>query len=431
MFHPKAVCGWVTLTVLIAGLAANAADEKQVAAVWPQWRGPHRDGVSEEKGLLREWGANGPPLAWKVKGLGVGYSSVVIGDGRIFTMGKRGNEEFVIALENKADGKELWATQVGKAWGDGPRCTPTLDGDRVYAIGPYGDLICVEAASGKEIWRKNFGKDFGGKMMSGWGFCESPLIDENKLVCTPGSNDAAIVALNKLTGETIWKSAFPEMGIGARGKDGAGYSSIVISNAAGVKQYVQLTGRGCIGVKADDGKFLWGYNAIANGTANIPTPIVDGDFVFCSSGYGTGAALLKLSKAGDGVKADQVYFLDPKVMQNHHGGLVKIGDYIYGGHGHNKGFPICIEMKSGKVMWFEGRGPGTGSAAVVAADGQLYFRYQDGIMALIEATPESYKLHGTFHIPDVSSPSWAHPVVANGKLYLREQDQLFVYNVGQ
>jgi outer membrane protein assembly factor BamB len=169
---------------------------------------------------------------------------------------------------------------------------------------------------------------------------------------------------------------------------------------------------------------------VANGTASIPTPIVYGDYVFCSSGYQTGSALLKLSRTGDKVKAEEVYFLNHNQLQNHHGGLVLVGDYIYGGHGHNNGFPICVELKTGKIVWGGNqRGPGQESAAVTSADGQLYFRYQDGLMALIQASPGGYKLNGEFKIPQVSGPSWSHPVVAGGKLYLREQDNLFVYDV--
>ncbi len=426
--------GALIVVALAAGsLLAADANNQQLAKRgfdWPQWRGPLRDGVSTETGLLKAWGEKGPPLAWRAAGLGQGYSSVSIADGRIFTLGKRGKDEFIIALDANHEGQELWAARLGDAWRDGPRGTPTVDQGLVFAVGPHGDLVCVEAATGKEVWRKSYQKSFGGKMMSGWGYCESPLVDGDRLICTPGAKDAGIVALNKNTGELIWKCEIPKLG--DQGRDGAGYSSIVITEAAGVRQYVQLLGRGCVGIAAADGKFLWGYNKIANGTANIPTPIVRGDFVFCTSGYGEGgAALLKLSREGDGIAAHEVYYYPAKKLQNHHGGLVLVGDYIYGGRGHNNGFPVCIEMQTGKIAWSKDRGPGTGSAAVVSADGELYFRYENGLMALIEATPQGYKEHGTFMIPDVHNPSWAHPVVAGGKLYLREQDNLFVYQIAE
>jgi len=398
---------------------------------WPQWRGPARNGISPDTGLLKAWGTNGPALAWKASGVGGGFSSLAITGGKIVTLGDRGEEQFVTAL-NQADGKQSWTAKIGPAWHDefgGPRGTPTVDGDMVYAIGTEGDLVALELATGKERWRKNLPRDFGGKMMSQWKFSEPPLVDGNKLLFTPGGKNAGIVAVDKKTGAEIWRSAIPDLG--GKGSDGAAYSGIVISEAAGVRQYIQLMGRGLVGVRASDGKFMWGYNRIANDVANIPTAVVRGDYVFTSTGYQTGAALLKLSKAGEGVKAEEVYFLDSRVFQNHHGGFVLIGDYIYAGHGHNRGFPICIEFMTGKVVWGgDIRNGGSGSAAVTFADGNLYFRYQNGTMKLIEATPAGYKEKGSFEIPGANL-SWSHPVVIGGKLYLREQDNLYVYNVKQ
>ncbi|MBI2823854.1 MAG: PQQ-like beta-propeller repeat protein [Planctomycetia bacterium] len=397
---------------------------------WPQWRGPSRDGVATETGLANDWSARPPRLAWKASGLGEGYSSISIADGRIYTMGDRGSEQFVIALGLK-DGAALWATPIGKSWQGGgyagPRCTPTIDGRRLYAIGTGGELVCLDAATGNVHWRKNFARDFGGKMMSHWGYSESPLVDGDRLVCTPGGPNAALVALDKTTGRTIWTASVPDLG--GSGKDGAAYSSIVVSEGAGVRQYVQLMGKGLVGIRADDGRYLWGYNRVANRTANIPTPIVRGDYVFGSTGYQTGAALLKLKRTADGVDAEEVYFLDARTLQNHHGGLVLVGDYLYGGNGHRAGSPVCVEFLTGRIGWNGGRGPGSGSAAVVFADGELYFRYENGTMALIDASPDGYKLKGTFEIPGVEKPSWPHPVVAGGKLYLREQDALLCYDV--
>jgi len=392
---------------------------------WTQWRGPARDGKSTEKGLLDQWTNDGPPLLWQVDGLGKGYSSVAIAGGKLYTLGRIGKQEHLIALDAN-NGTLLWSTPFGS--GGHSNGTPTVDGDRVYAIGLKGDLICASAETGKELWRKNFSKDFGGKMMSGWGYSESPLVDGDRLIVTPGAKDAMIVALDKQTGDEIWHSPVPD--VGNRGKDGAGYSSIVISNGAGVKQYVQITGRGLIGVRASDGKFLWSYNKVANGTANIPTPIISGDYVFCSTGYGTGAGLVKLSPESDGVKAEEVYFLPGNTFQNHHGGMIQVGDYIYAGAQHNNGFPTCLELMTGKIVWGgKLRGPGSGSAAVIYADGHLVFRYQDGVLALIEATPDEYRLKGTFKPAYQQGRSWAHPVISDGKLYLREQDKLMCYNI--
>ena len=269
-------------------------------------------------------------------------------------------------------------------------------------------------------------------MMSSWGFSESPLVDGDRVVCTPGAADAMLVAVDKLTGKEIWRTDMPASPLGPRGKDGAGYSSSVVSNACGVKQYVQLVGRGLIGVRADDGKLLWHYNAIANGTANIPTPLVSGDYVFCSSGYRDGgAALLKLVPEADGIQAEEVYYHPANVLQNHHGQMVLKDGYVYFGNRHNSGFPVCVEMASGKIAWGGSqRGPGSGSAAITLADGHLVFRYQSGEVALIEATPSEYRLKGSFKPEYVSrNPCWSQPVVTGGKLYLRDQDKLMCYDV--
>lgn len=414
---------FVAPLVAVGLLTATAA-----AKDWPQFRGPNRDGRSTETGLLTEWPKDGPPLAWRIEGLGKGYSSVAIASGRIFTMGDRRGDMFVIALD-RATHKEVWATLIGEKWDDGgPRCTPTIDGEFLYAIGPHGDLACLRADNGKEVWRKNLAKDFGGEMMSGWGYSESPLIDGDKLVCTPGGRDAAIVALDKKSGKTAWKAALPDLG--SRGRDGAGYSSIVISEAGGIRQYVQTLGRGTVGVAADDGRFLWGYNKIANQTANIPVPVVSGNYVFCTTSYETGSALLELKPTdnGKGIKATEVYFLGPTQFENHHGGVILLDGYIYGGHGRNNGTPTCIEMKTGKIAWKD-RGPGRNSAAITYADGRFYFRYEDGTVALIEAKPAALKVVSSFKLPTNEGPSWPYPVVCDGRLYLRHGDSLLCYDI--
>ena len=400
------------------------------ASDWPGWRGPNRDGQSPETGLLQEWPAVGPRLVWRARGIGAGLSSVAVVGDRIYTMGDKEGAQHVFAL-NKADGRILWSARVGPPWDDeyaGPRGTPTVDGDLLYAIGTEGDLVCLEAKSGKERWRKNLPRDFGGSMSTMWKFSESPLVDGDRLVFTPGARDAALVAVDKRTGQTIWKATVPDLG--PKGKDGAAYAGIVISNGAGVKQYIQLMGKGLVGIRASDGKFLWGYNRIANDVANIPTPLVRDNFVFTSTGYQTGAALLELSAQGDGVAAREVYFLPASTFQNHHGGLVLVGDHIYAGHGHNKGFPISLDFMTGKVAWGgDIRNAGAGSAAVMYADNRLYFRYQNGVVLLLEATPAGYSEKGSFTIPEVAHPSWPHLVVADGRLYVREQDNLYVYDV--
>jgi outer membrane protein assembly factor BamB len=353
---------------------------------------------------------------------------------RIYTMGDLGDAQYVLAVRRE-DGAPLWKTEVAPAWKDkylGPRSTPTVDGDRVYVLTTEGDLYCLDATTGKTRWQRSLPEDFDGYMMTykgqyQWKFSESPLIDGDRVVVTPGAQGAALVALNKMTGKEIWRATIPALG--EHGSDGAGYSSVVVSVAGGIRQYVQFIGRGVVGIEAATGRFLWGYNRIANGTANIATPIVDGDRVFVSSGYGAGSALLKLSRAGERVQVEEVYFLPANVMQNHHGGLILHEGHLYTGTGHNKGFPLSVDLETGKVAWGPERNAGTDSAAVSYADGRLYFRYQNGIMILVEATPDGYRERGSFMIPDVERQSWSHPVIIGGKLYLREQDNLFCYDV--
>ncbi|HET8647860.1 MAG TPA: PQQ-binding-like beta-propeller repeat protein, partial [Vicinamibacteria bacterium] len=307
-------------SVPLLGAAVLAAAFDLSAADWPGWRGPNRDGVSTEKGLLAQWPPAGPPLAWKAGGLGAGLSSVsVVGD-RIYTLGDKDGAQHLLALSRK-DGAPIWSVRVGAPWNDeygGPRSTPVVDGELVFALGSEGDLVAVETATGKERWRKNLEKDYGGRVMTVWKWAESPLVDGDRLVFTPGGPWAAMVAVDKKTGKNVWQTEeLPHLG--DKGRDGAGYASIVVSNGGGVKQYVQLMGRGVVGIRASDGKFLWGYNKVANNVANISTPIVRGNHVFVSTGYQTGTALLELVKDGEGVKANEVYFLPSTTFQNHHG----------------------------------------------------------------------------------------------------------------
>lgn len=420
------VCG-VGLSVALSLLAASTR-----AADWPQWRGPARDGISQEHGLQADWDAAPPKLLWELDGMGAGYASVSVVGGKLFTTGNTDKGQSLICVDlgkTKIDWSTPLTDSSPKHGYEGARCTPTIDGDRAYVVSSDGAITCLSTKDGQILWSRKF-SEWDGKMMSGWGFSESPLIDGDRVLCTPGGENAMIVCLDKKTGGDLWKSPMPKIGDG--GKDGAAYSSIVISNAGGVKQYVQLVGRGVIGVRADDGEYLWGYNRVANGVANIPTPVVSGDYVFASTGYGTGSALLKLSKTGNGVSAEEVYFLNADTFQNHHGGMILIGDHIYAGHAHNKGFPICVDLKSGKVVWGGKMRPpegADGSAAVTAVDGKLIFRYQNGIVALIDATPEGYKLLGKFKPVFQEKESWSHPVVVDGKMYLREQNKLMCYDV--
>lgn len=397
---------------------------------WPQWRGPRRDAVSREAGLLRSWPAGGPRVVWQAAGIGAGFSSVVVSRGFVFTMGKQDADVIVTAL--RADnGQTAWTRKIGTTQRN-PCATPTIDEDRLYALDPDGELVCLNSATGDILWQRSFLEDFSGRMMSGRGYGESPLIDGEKLICTPGGPEAALVALNKRTGEVLLKSTLPDLG--SAGRDGAGFSSIVPLEAGGVRQYVQLVGRGVVGVAAADGRYLWGYNAIANGTANIPTPVVRDDLVFVANGYNAGSVLLQIIPEAEAAgsppafQAKVVYQLTSSQFQNHHGGVVLVGDHLYGGHGNNNGLPTCLVFKTGEILW-KRRGPGVGSAAVVFADGHICFRYQNGLVALIAAESSGYQLDGTLEVPGAGGDSWAHPVIANGRLWLREQDVLWVYDL--
>jgi len=400
---------------------------------WPQWRGPLRDNKSSYVGINKDWAAQPPQLLWKTSGLGKGYASVSVQGDRLYTTGNTGSGQAVIAV-NLADRSVAWTKTLTTSdprhgW-DGSRCTPTVDGDRLYVVTSNGSIACLETAGGDIVWQRDF-RDWDGRMMSGWGFSESPLIDGDRLLCTPGSHTAMMVCLNKSDGSEIWKSAVDDFG--SVGKRGAGYSSIVISEGAGVKQYVQLIGRGLIGIRASDGKLLWTYNRIANNTANIPTPIVAGNYVFTASGYDIGgSALVELSKTEDGVKADEVYYYGARELQNHHGQMVLVGENLYFGHGHGRGYPVCVDLPSGKILWnaqSQSRNIGSGSAAITYVDGYVIFRYESGPVALIEANPKEFTFKGAFTPDEVNGKAWAHPVVVAGKLYLRDQDTLMCYDI--
>jgi outer membrane protein assembly factor BamB len=424
----KATCRFkFTLMVSLAGVAL--AGLPAAGKDWPQFRGPNLDGKSTETGILKSWENKAPELLWTGEGMGSGYAGVAVVGERVYTTGDLKDGQAVVAV-NAKDGKVLWTTVLTegapKHGFEGSRCTPTVVGNHLWVTTSNGTIACLTTA-GKLVWTKNFEKEWGGKMMTGWGYAESVLVDGNVAVCTPGGPDAMMVALDKDSGKELWKCKVPEFG--SKGKDGAGYSSVVISMAAGVKQYVQMTGRGVIGVRAADGKFLWGYNNSANSTANISSPVIAGDYVFSSSAYGAGAGCVKLAKDGDGVKAEEVYFLKADQLQNHHGGMVLVDGYIYCGHKQNGGDLLCLDIKTGKIMWGPEKAPGEGSAAVTYADGHLIFRYQNGLLVLVEATPKAFKMKGSFKPAFQEKESWAHPVVAGGRLYLREQDKMMCYKL--
>ncbi len=398
----------LALAPLATGRAGGEPD-------WPQWRGPERTSLSKETGLMKTWPATGPTVSWTISNLGPGYGSVAIKDDRIYVQGVKNNESVLFSL-NRADGKVVWAQALGPKLeqdrGPGPRGTPTVDGDRIYALSENGDLACLKLKDGSTTWRRNILKDFGGENPR-WLISESPLVDGNRLIVTPGGDEASIVALDKMTGKNIWVSK--EL------SDPAGYSSCVAADVGGVRAIIGFTGRAAVGLRASDGKLMWRYETVSNRTANIATPIFYDNKVFYSSAYGTGAALLGLKAEGGEVKAQEIYF--SKDMQNHHGGLVLVNGYLYG---FSNAILHCMEFATGKTVW---RHRSVGKGTLTYADGNLYLLSEGNVVGLAEASPEGYKEKGRFEIADQGLPSWAHPVVCGGKLYIRNQGMLTCYDV--
>jgi outer membrane protein assembly factor BamB len=337
-------------------------------------------------------------------------------------MSYRGNDEVVWAL-GEATGKPAWSVRVaaanfniGPQAQDGPGCTPTVVGDRLYALGAGGDLVCMQVSDGKILWRKNLVSDFGGRVPQ-WGYAESPLIDGNKVIVTPGGGDATLVALDRMTGSAIWKGKVAD-------GNGAAYASAIIADVGGQRQYLQFLAGGVVGIAAADGRFLWRFDAPANNFGiNCSAPIVQDDSVFAASSYNTGGGLAKLAAGPGGkISATQVYFT--RNMRNHHGGMVVLNGYLYGFDESNL---TCLDFKTGAVKWSD-RSVGKGS--VTYADGHIYARSERGPVALVEANPEKYVEKGRFEQPDRSGKTtWPYPVIANGKLYLRDHDTLLCYNV--
>ena len=390
---------------------------------WPQWRGPQRDGISKETGLLKQWPKEGPKLLWQVKDIGAGYSTPSVVGKRLYLVSNEGTEkEFVQALE-AADGKRAWSIPIGKVGpNEGPqypgaRSTPTVDGDSIYALGSDGDLVCLETSSGKIKWNKSLRGDFGGKPGK-WAYAESPLVDGDTLVCTPGGSDATLVALNKKTGDIVWKSAVP-------GGDQSGYASIVKMDFNGGKHYVQFVEKGVVGVNAQDGKFLWRYDKTAqNSPANIPTPIAEDGYVYSGAGR-SGGGLIKLKPKDGAFEVEEVTFT-PK-LPTAIGGAVKIGEHFYGTAGQAL---LCAEFKTGKLKWEE-RSVAPGSLCY--AEQRLYIHGENGDVALVEATPEGYREKGRFTPPGqperARTKAWSYPVVANGRLYIHDLGTLWAYDV--
>jgi outer membrane protein assembly factor BamB len=382
---------------------------------WPQWRGPDRNGGSKEIGLLKQWPKSGPALVWSASQLGAGYGSVAIRGDRVFIQGMKNRQSIVTTLD-RATGKFVWSAVLGPSRnndrGSGPRSTPTVDGDRVFVLTENGDLASLQAADGKIVWRRNIIEEFRGRNIN-WLISESPLVDRDLVIVSPGGRNAGMAALDKTSGKTVWTSK--EL------SDEAGYASPVVADVQGVRTIMTLTSEAGVGVRASDGKLMWRYGNVANGTANITTPVYADGKVFFTSAYGTGGALLGLRAAGEENRAQEIYFTSN--MQNHHGGVVLVDGYLYG---FSNSILTCLEFTTGKVMW---RDRSVGKGSVAYADGNLYILSENNLVGLVEASPSGYREKGRFSVADQGWPSWAHPVVSGGRLYIRNQETLASYDV--
>ncbi len=405
--------------LLLLGSAIGAATTLAANFDWPQWRGADRTDVSKETGLLKSWPAGGPKRIWLYENGGNGYSGPAIAGGKLFTIGTRDGNEVLLALDANT-GKELWSASLGEIlandWGGGPRGTPTIDGDRVYAMSGKGNVASVNIADGKVLWQQGM-TALGGRVPQ-WGYTESVLIDGDHAVCTPGGSQGAIAAMDKKTGKVVWRST--------EFKDGAQYSSLVPAVINGTRQYVQLTMQSIAGVAAKDGKLLW-HSPWPGKTAVIPTPIVRDNLVYVTAGYGVGCRQIKI---GPGNEVTTAY--DNKVMKNHHGGVILVGDHLYG-HSSQPDTWVCQDFKTGEEVWNH---RDFGKGAVAYADGMLYcVAEKDGAVALIDASPKGWQEHGRFKLdPQTKIRSqrgriWTHPVISNGKLYLRDQDLIYCYDI--
>lgn len=383
------------------------------SAEWNQWRGPNRDGKSSESRLLREWPDGGPELVWQIDSLGAGYSSLAAADGKLFTQGFKNGKQLLIALDAES-GATVWETAHGKRYsnrrGDGPRGTPTIDGNRVYALGGDGNLICADSSTGAKIWERQLLDTYGGRNIR-WGISESPLVDGDRVVVNAGGRGASIVALQKDTGAELWKTQ----------SDEAGYSSAVAAEIGGVRQYIVFTGEAAVGVLAKNGELLWRYAPVSNSTANIATPVVHDNFVFLSSSYGTGCALLHLESAGGSTKASEVYF--NRDMRNHYSSSILLDGYLYG---YSSRILTAMNFKTGEVAW-QDRSVGKGQ--IVYADGRLYLLGEDGVVGLVEPDEGEYREISRFSLDRGDYPTWTLPVVEAGKLYLRDQGRLYAYDI--
>ena len=427
---------WLSFVIMAAMLAMTGIE--LTAQDWPQWRGPNRDGVSKETGLNLDWTSKKPEVKWVFRESGFGYSSPTIVGTTLYCQGGSNGKDFAFALDVNT-GKLKWKQDLGDEYvdpgrrGNGPRGSVSVDGDKLYLVRGGGQIHCLSATDGKMIWQKGFKEDFGGKLMSGnnWGFSESPLVDRNLVICTPGGDDGSMVALDKNTGNVVWRSK--------EWTDASGFSSANIIEIGGIRQYVQLASKGVAGISAKDGKLLWHieFPTPRRSPAVISTPIINDNFVYVTSGYNDGCMYISLTKEGEGIKADTIY--TNKVVSNKHGGIALINGYIYG-HSESGGSSwVCQNVKTGELVWSQKNqeiGANGNGSLFATGDRMLCFDEKKGLLVVAGATPDGWKEYGRMEIPErisedpsMDKATWTHPIIAGGNLYLRDHDLLFCFDL--
>lgn len=385
-------------------------------ATWPAFHGPKRDNLATETGLLKSWPAGGPPLLWKSSVCGKGYSAVSIANGLMFLTGDFGPEEMVLALD--LAGHLKWRTPNGRAWTGaqpGARTTPTYDEGRVYHLGPHGNLTAFEAATGQRVWTVDLRQQFGARLGL-WGYTENLLVDGDKVLCMPGGAAGRVVALDKHTGKTLWANRDIT--------DTAAYSSPILAAHGGVRQFITLARDSVLGVDVATGKLLWSHAHKSFCDQNVTSPIFHDGRVFVASGHRAGARVVTLGPHNTDVQ--EVWF--GTTLDNCHGGVVLLDGYLYGSgcRMYNKGL-VCVEFATGKVQY---RAEDIGKVSLTWADGLLYCFDNDGDMLLVKATPESATLISRFTVPRQGNDhTLTHPVICDGRLYVRHHEDLFAYDV--
>jgi len=409
---------WFLQTLLLINLFINGV---LYAEDWPQFRGPERNGVSKETGLLKTWPKDGPALIWSYEGLGEGYSSPSIVNNNIFVTGVLDGQEILFAFD--LQGNLKWKMQYGPAWtGTFPsaRTTPTVDGENIYVCSGMGKVVCFNVASGKIKWSLQAVEEFNGEYPK-WGMAESPLVIDDKVICTPSGKDASLVALHKETGKIIWRSeGLSEL---------ASYCSPILVQKGNKKIIATMLENSFVGLDANTGKIMWQdkFSSYQNDPKDINpvSPIQYDNYIFTTSGYNDGSALYQLLNDGSKIQKAWVDI----TLDTHIGGIVLVNGYIYASNWENNrnGNWVCLDWKTGQVM-YEKKWITKGS--IISAEGMLYcYEEKEGNLALVVATPKEFKIVSSFKVPMGSGQHWAHPAISDGRLHIRHGDALMVYNI--